>query len=109
MLRLRVYGPPLTLQFAQCAQEFEVELHDENGQTGLEMVRRTDVFDQASHDLNVSMEWTAAVVIPRPGTAGNPPEPKNYTLHAWITTDGPPPKFAASCSCAGLRSRRAAQ
>jgi hypothetical protein len=85
-------GPGIKMRFPT-AQEFDVVLRDEDGNP---VWRWSDdlAFEQASHERSISVEWTIAVPLPRPKASEL--QPRNYTLHAWLTTEGPAPQYAAT-------------
>jgi hypothetical protein len=90
ILRLHTNSPsPLTLNFAS-AQEFDAVLLDDTGKV---VWKWSDgkVFRLAEHERTVSGEWAVPIQIPGPLLAAG-----KYTLHAWLTTTGPAPMFAAT-------------
>jgi hypothetical protein len=94
VLRLRLNDQPIHLKFPT-AQEFDIVLRDEEGKA-VWTWSDGKFFDQAAHDRSVVSEWTIAVPMPRPGERAAKPEQKMYTLHAWLTTEGPAPGYAAT-------------
>jgi hypothetical protein len=92
--RLSVKGLPVKLVFPT-AQEFDAVLSDEDGNT-VWTWSEGRLFDQAVHEKTVSLDWVFAVPVPRPGKPSTAPEPKNYTLQVWLTTEGPAPRYAAT-------------
>lgn len=93
-MRLRSNFLPVKLSFPS-AQEFEVVLSDEDGNVVWKW-SDGNFFDQTAHQRTVTGEWSIAVPMPRPGTPSADASSKNYTLQAWLTTDGPAPRFAAT-------------
>lgn len=94
ILRVQTNSPlPLKLRFPT-AQEFDVILRDEAGKV---IWKWSDgqVFTQSEHESSITPGWTAQIQIPRPPSTGNAP-PANYSVQAWLTTEGPDPYFAAT-------------
>lgn len=96
VLRLRLNGAPLKLSFPS-SQEYDLALRDENGNT-VWFWSADKSFLQAFHDKTIVTDLTIPVMFPRPGNPSATPQPVNYTLHAWLTTDGEVPAFAATVS-----------
>lgn len=95
VLRLHLHNTaPMKLHFPT-SQEFDAVLVDESGNVVWKW-SEGKFFTQALHDKDVSVEWTIPIQFQRPGTPSQAPQPKNYTLQAWLTTIGPAPQFAAS-------------
>lgn len=94
VIRIRSNSAPLKLVFPT-AQEFEIVLRDENG-TAIWSWSDGRFFDQATHNRTLYSDWIIAVPVPRPVPSSVEGAPRNYTLQAWLTTEGPAPRFAAT-------------
>lgn len=80
-------GEPLKLPFAS-GQEYEVVLRDSEGRVVWKW-SADQIFTMALHERTVSGGWSATVIAPRPVVG-------DYTVHAWLTTMGDAPLFAAA-------------
>ncbi len=85
---------PLTLAFPT-GQEYEVQLRDAEGNV-LWTWSATALFTQAFHQRTIESEWSTTVSIPRPLSTGTQPDPRIYSVKAWLTTAGEVPEFAAT-------------
>jgi hypothetical protein len=92
VLRMRLNGAPLKLRFPT-SQEYDVVLRDEAGQK-LWAWSDGRFFSQADQERLYSGDWMTTVSIPLPPGIANT-QPRNYTVHAWLTTDAPA-RFAAT-------------
>ena len=77
------------------AQEYDVELLDKNDRV-LWTWSAGRVFAQAAHLRVVSGQWTAAVQIPIRDIPNAAASCCHFTVHAWLTTSGSAPRFAAA-------------